>query len=136
VADEPPQHLLEPGRDGRRGDVAVEVAGEQRRLGEEGIPVVAGPLPQPHGPVLALVGRHRHLRRRVLERQPHQLVLARDVVVEGGDADAEVIGHGADGEPFEPDVQRGVGDHGPADPGRSTDRSHRGTLHYRTLFSN
>ena len=60
-------HALDPER-------TVEELAEQRRLGDERVVAVAGPLQQPLRPVLAVVDRNLDLRGGVLGAEPHEVV--------------------------------------------------------------
>jgi hypothetical protein len=108
------------------GDGALEVLGQQRALRHEDVVVVARPLEQPQGPVLPAVHGKRDGAQRHLGRQPHEVVLAGDVVVQRRHRDLEVLGHGLEGETLETDVVRGLGDHVPADARRPADASSSG----------
>ncbi len=100
---------------------------EHLRLRDEHLESVAGPLQQPLGPVLPAVARQHDALRRVLGREPHQVVTPVDVVIQPGHAHAEVFGDGFHGDVVEPDLGRGPSDHlaieasGPTDlsPGHS-----------------
>ncbi len=101
-------HALHPER-------TVEELSEHRRLGDERVVAVAGPLQQPRGPVLPVVDRHLDLRGGVLGPEAHEVVATLHVVVQPGHAHAEAVGDGLHRHAVEPDLVRGAGDHRPVD---------------------
>ena len=120
LANEDAEDGVHVAGDALRGDGALEELGEQTGLSDERVPVVGAPLEQPERPVLATVLRERHLAGGVLGRDPQELVLAADVVVQPGDRHVETLGHRLEGEPVEPDLVRGLCDHLPTDARRPT----------------
>ncbi len=115
------ERLGVPG-DHRRAYGAVDELVEQRRVGvaKAARLYAAHSLEQPDRPVPAVVLGDGEAPGGPVGGESQQVVLAVDVVVQGGHGDPEVVGDGPQGEIREPDLDRRVGDLLAADAGRPT----------------